>query len=144
MLKNILSCFYSTPEKPEIVTIGDCKADFSTYKPYRYAKSGFRRYHWSNVAVRMSQKSKNIGSKAKSSDYPGVLPVFSNKEKRKKIERQRRSEIFRKQSFSTPTKRWSMSGRRQQAATNLRHSASRKNVVLSTGKPVYYGARQSD
>jgi len=106
MLKELFSCF----RIPEKVQEADCKSDFGTYKPYRYPKGQFRRYNTSNISVRVTPKARKSSSMKK--PVHGMLTnlLFAN-EKKRKIEKQRRSELLKihgrgtKRTIVTPKNR---------------------------------------
>ena len=105
MLRELFSCFHQP--KRRVQDFADCKSDFGTYKPYRYPKSAFRRYHSSNITVRVAQKFQGPKGATKRANGPSAVSTFKRlsnligaNERRKKIERQRRAEILKMHSRS--------------------------------------------
>ena len=153
MLEKIFSCFSARP-KPEPITITECKSDFSTYNPYRYSKTGFARYRSSNINIRFSQKAKvKKLRKIKTEDHVLRNSIIDKNQRRRKLERQRRSEIFREksQNLKKPKSPKSLAPAKKCLSTSIlsqnstRNSKQHQSFVLREDPltPIYFGKRKS-
>ena len=153
MLQKIFSCFSARP-KPEPITITECKSDFSTYNPYRYSKTGFARDRSSNINIRFSQKAKvKKLRKVKTEDHVLRNSIIDKNQRRRKLERQRRSEIFREKSqkLKKPIFPQNSAQPKKCLSTSIlttnstRNSKQNQSFVLREDPltPIYFGKRKS-
>ena len=149
MLEKIFSCFSARP-RPEPITVTECKTDFSTYHPYRYSKSGFARYRASNINIRFSQKAKiKKLRKIKTEDHVLRNTILEKNQRRRKLERQRRSEIFREKAPKPKIAKNSAISRKSLSTSilssnSIKTAKNQKILVREDPQtPIYFGKRKS-